>query len=113
CLPLFVGLGRSDLAGDEGIYSFGVDRILESGDWLVPKVSPFEDRPFLEKPPLKFWLVAAPIRLGFLPHNEFGLRFWDALFGGISFLYVFAVGRRLAGPVCGAVAVLTLFVQGS
>lgn len=113
CAPLFVGLGRSDLAGDEGIYSFGVDRILESGDWLAPKVSPFEDRPFLEKPPLKFWIVAAPIWLGLLPHNELGLRFWDALFGGISFLYVFAVGRRLAGPMSGAAAVLTLFVQGS
>jgi len=112
CLPLFIGLGRGDLFGDEGIYSFGVDRILESGDWLAPKVSPFEDRPFLEKPPLKFWIVAAPIRLGLLPHNEFGLRFWDALFGGISFLYVFALGCRLAGPVCGAVAVLTLFAHG-
>ena len=24
-----------DLFGDEGIYSFGVDRMLESGDWLA------------------------------------------------------------------------------
>ena len=36
---------------------------------------------FLEKPPLKFWIVAAPIRAGLLPHDEFGLRFWDAVFG--------------------------------
>ena len=32
CLPLFVGLGRTDVGHDEAIYSFGVDRILEIGD---------------------------------------------------------------------------------
>ncbi|HEY7170185.1 MAG TPA: hypothetical protein VH417_05010 [Vicinamibacterales bacterium] len=112
CLPLFVGLGRADLETDEAIYSFAVDRILEIGDWLQPKSSPSETAVFLEKPPLKFWIVAAPIRAGVLPHDEFGLRFWDALFGGAAFLYVFALGVMLAGPVCGAVAVLILFVHG-
>src|SRR6185436_8454504 len=47
-----------------------------------------------------------------LPHDEFGLRFWDAVFGGVSFLYVFLIGSLLAGPVCGGVAVLLLFVHG-
>ena len=112
CLPLFVGLGRTDVGHDEAIYTFAVDRILEIGDWLTPKSSPHEDEAFLEKPPLKFWIVAAPIRLGLLPHNEFGVRFWDALFGGVAFVYVFLIGVRLAGPVCGAVALLVLFVHG-
>jgi 4-amino-4-deoxy-L-arabinose transferase-like glycosyltransferase len=111
CLPLFVSLGRSDLQGDEAIYSFGVDRMLEIGDWLLPRSSPSETAVFLEKPPLKFWIVAAPIRLGLLPHDDFGLRFWDAVFGSAAFLYVFGIGRRLAGSVCGAVAVLVLFVH--
>jgi 4-amino-4-deoxy-L-arabinose transferase-like glycosyltransferase len=108
-VPLFVGLGKADLQTDEAIYSFSVDRILESGDWLVPKSSPNEDWAFLEKPPLKFWIVAAPIRLGLLPLNEFSLRVWDAVFGSAAFLYVFAIGSLLAGPVCGAVSVLVLF----
>jgi 4-amino-4-deoxy-L-arabinose transferase-like glycosyltransferase len=111
CLPLFVGLGRTDVGHDEAIYTFAVDRILESDDWLAPRSSPHEDEAFLEKPPLKFWIVAAPIRLGLLPHNEFGTRFWDALFGAIAFGYVLAIGARLAGPVCGAVACLLLFVH--
>jgi 4-amino-4-deoxy-L-arabinose transferase-like glycosyltransferase len=111
CLPLFVGLGRTDVGHDEAIYTFAVDRILEIGDWLTPKSSPHETEAFLEKPPLKFWIVAAPIRLGLLPHNEFGTRFWDALFGAVAFGYVFAIGSRLAGPVCGAVALLILFVH--
>ena len=86
-------------------------RILETGDWLVPKSSPFEDAPFLEKPPLKFWIIAAGIKSGLLPHNEFGLRFWDALFGSVAFFYVFLIGRRLAGPICGVTAVLILFIH--
>jgi 4-amino-4-deoxy-L-arabinose transferase-like glycosyltransferase len=111
CLPLFVGLGRTDVGHDEAIYSFSVDRILEAGDWLEPKSSPSNTAVFLEKPPLKFWIVAAPIRLGLLPHSEFGIRFWDAAFGSAAFLYTFAIGTLLAGPVCGAVAVLILFVH--
>jgi 4-amino-4-deoxy-L-arabinose transferase-like glycosyltransferase len=112
CLPLFIGLGRTDLENDEAIYSFAVDEILANGDWLNPRLSPDINNVFLEKPPLKFWIVAAPIRLGLLPHDEFGLRFWDALFGAIAFLYVFALGRRVGGPVCGAIAVMVLFVYG-
>lgn len=111
CFPLFIGLDRADLETDEAIYSFAVDRILEVGDWLEPKSSPSETDVFLEKPPLKFWLVAAPIKLGLLPHTEFGLRFWDAVCGGLAFVYVLAIGTLLAGPVCGAVAVLLLFVH--
>ncbi|CAN5842791.1 hypothetical protein BH24ACI5_BH24ACI5_19590 [soil metagenome] len=111
CVPLFVGLGSTDLDNDEAIYSYAVDSILKTGDWLSPRSSPNEDVTFLEKPPLKFWIVAAPISLGLLPHNEFGLRFWDALFGAVAFAYVFLIGRRLAGPVCGAMALLVLFAH--
>ena len=110
CLPLFIGLGDVDLQGDEAGHSFSVDRILETGDWMVPKSSPHLDWAFLEKPPLKFWIVAAGILAG-LPHNEFGLRFWDPVFAGIAFLYVFAIGRRMSNSVCGAAAVMLLFVH--
>jgi 4-amino-4-deoxy-L-arabinose transferase-like glycosyltransferase len=112
CIPLFIGLGRTDLENDEGIYSFAVDEILINGDWLNPRSSPDDDVVFREKPPLKFWVLAAPIRFGLLPHDEFGLRFWDALFAGIAFVYVFAIGRQLAGPLCGFVAVAFLFGYG-
>lgn len=111
CLPLFVGLRSLDLETDEAIYSFGVERILVDGQWMQPKSSPSDTAVFLEKPPLKFWIVAGPIKLGLLPNDEFGLRFWDAVMGAIAFAYVFAIGSRLAGPVCGGVAVLLLFVH--
>src|SRR5262245_34720832 len=90
CLPLFAGLDRRDLMDDEAIYSFSVDVMVKDGDWLTPKRSPNEHEAFLEKPPLKFWMIAAPMRWGWLPRNEFGMRFWDALMASVAFLYVFA-----------------------
>lgn len=112
CLPLFFGLRGFDLENDEAIYSYSVDRILESREWLTPRTIPYDDA-FLEKPPLKFWLTAAPIRAGILPHDEFGLRFVDAAMAAVAFVYVFALGVRLSGPLCGFVAVLVLFTVDS
>jgi 4-amino-4-deoxy-L-arabinose transferase-like glycosyltransferase len=109
CVPLFVGLGRTDMENDEAIYSYAVDGILRTGDWLNPPLSP-GDWTFLEKPPLKFWFVAAPIAAGLLPHREIGMRAWDVIFGAVAFLYVFAIGRRLSGPLCGFIAVMVLFL---
>jgi 4-amino-4-deoxy-L-arabinose transferase-like glycosyltransferase len=110
CIPLFVGLDRSDMENDEAIYSYAVDSILTSGNWLNPLLSPFSNNVFLEKPPLKFWIVAAPIATGVFPHSHWALRFWDALFGSLAFIYVFLIGRRLGGPLCGFVAVFLLFI---
>lgn len=107
-VPLLFNLNDPDLRNDEAIYSYAVDRILETGDWVTPRSIP-SDWAFFEKPPLKFWMVATGITSGWLPHNEFGLRFFDALFGGIAFLYIFALGRRLAGTIAGLAAALVTF----
>ena len=108
CVPLFVGLDRWDLRSDEAIYSYSVDRILETGDWLTPR-SIEVDGPFLEKPPLKFWMVAALMKLGVVPRDELGMRFLDAVMGALGFIYVYLFGARLGGAVCGLAATLTLF----
>ena len=110
CAPLFAGLDRWDLRSDEAIYSYSVDRILETGEWLTPR-SIEVDGPFLEKPPLKFWMVAALMRVGLVPQNEFGMRFLDALFGAMAFVYVYLFGARLGGTLCGLAASLTLFTS--
>jgi 4-amino-4-deoxy-L-arabinose transferase-like glycosyltransferase len=106
-VPLFAGLGLTDLASDEAIYSYAVARTLESGEWMTPKTIP-TDIPFLEKPPLKIWLVAGAMTVGLTPIDEVGMRVFDALFGMAAFGYIVAFGWRLAGPVCGAVALLVL-----
>jgi 4-amino-4-deoxy-L-arabinose transferase-like glycosyltransferase len=111
CVPLFLGLGRTDFENDESIYSFAAEVMVKHGDWLTPKSLPSETDPFLEKPPLKIWMVAAPIYLGWLPANEFGERVVDALMGALAFLYVFGIGRKLGGPVAGLAAVAVLFAH--
>ena len=107
-VPLCVGLREPEMRSDEAIYSYAVERMLETGDWLTPRSIP-TDEPFVEKPPLKFWLVAAGMAAGVLPHDEAGMRMLDALFGAVGFLYVYLLGRRLAGVACGVAALLVLF----
>src|SRR5690349_22155699 len=85
CVPLFLGLDRTDLDNDEAIYSFVVETMLKDGDWLTPKSIPSETAAFLEKPPLKFWITYVPMRLGLLPQGEFGLRFMDAAMSTLAF----------------------------
>ena len=108
CAPMFMGLAQWEMRSDEAIYSYAVDRILETGEWLTPRAIP-EDNPFYEKPPLKFWLVAGAMRLGLLPANDAGMRGLDALAAAIAFLYLDVSGCRLGGPVAGVTAVLALF----
>jgi 4-amino-4-deoxy-L-arabinose transferase-like glycosyltransferase len=100
------------MGSDEAIYSYAVERILETGDWLTPRSIP-SDEPFFEKPPLKFWMVAGAIRAGALPLSDGGMRALDAIFGVAAFAYVYLLGVRLAGPVCGVTSALLLFAFGA
>ena len=108
CAPMFSGLAQWEMRSDEAIYSYAVDRILETGEWLTPRSIP-GDGPFYEKPPLKFWLVAGAMRLGLLPANDAGMRGVDALAAAAAFLYLYVIGCRLGGPVAGVTSVLALF----
>ncbi len=108
--PLFRGLGEADMENDEALHTMVAESIVTTGDWMTPHTYvPYLSPDFVEKPPLKFWLVAAPLRAGLLPNDESGVRVWDALFGAIAFLYVFAFGRLAGGPWCGLSAALVLF----
>jgi len=66
CLALFVPtLFRGFMNPDETRYAEIAREMAESGDWVVPRLNYV---PFLEKPPLTFWLVAASIKaFGFHP----------------------------------------------
>jgi 4-amino-4-deoxy-L-arabinose transferase-like glycosyltransferase len=107
-LALAVDLGSWDVENDEAIYTYAVERMIDTGDWMTPREIP-HDYAFLEKPPLKLWLVAAPIRLGLLPRTEVGFRAIDALLGAIAFGYVALLAYRLAGPAAAVASCLILF----
>ena len=108
CLPLFIGLREWDMRSDEAIYSYAVDRILETGEWLTPRSIP-TDLVFYEKPPLKFWLVAGGMRLGLLPMDDKGMRLLDVTLASIAFVYVYLLAWRLSGTVGAVVSVFVLF----
>ncbi len=106
-IPLFLGLDRQDIRNDEAIYTYASQRMVETGDWLTPRYVA-TDGLFLEKPPLKFWVVAGALSLGLIPNDPAGIRLVDAVFCAIAFGYIMALGWRVAGVVCGAVALVLL-----
>ena len=82
-LSVVGALSSRDLwAPDEPRYALVARTMLESGDWLVPRV---DGHPYAEKPPLVFWAVAAT----------------GAVFGGLT-----PVVARLPCALLAALAVL-------
>lgn len=98
----FATLGqRALIHPDEGRYAELSLGMLQSGDWITPRLNGIL---YFEKPVLQYWMGTLSF-MGF-GVNEFAARFWPALTG---FLAVAAVGwtaRRLWG--CGHYAALVL-----
>lgn len=98
---LLTRLGDHGLRGDEGFYGLVVADLLSSEDG--PRLT-LEGEPFLNKPPLAFWLMALSASLSTL--DEHALRLPGALVSlGLAGL-VFFVGRRRLGPGLAALATL-------
>lgn len=79
---------------DEGRYTDVAHHMVESGDWLVPRLEP--QRPHLTKPPLAYWAIAAGF--GTLGGNEWAARLPNALAFIATALLVLGIARRLALP---------------
>src|SRR5688572_29643099 len=75
---MFWELGADALTGDEAQYALVVQNIKRSGDWVY--VTPYPPTPYLQKPPLYFWLTAATYDL-FGGPGEFAYRAWSAACG--------------------------------
>jgi 4-amino-4-deoxy-L-arabinose transferase-like glycosyltransferase len=97
-----------DLEGDEAIYAGIVERMLAGASWASP---PDENGPFLEKPPLRSWIVAATMAAGLLRPTEGGHRAVDAFMGAGALLYVFFIAHRLGGLAAGVGAVFLAIAQ--
>lgn len=103
-LPLLlIGLDLSFLDPDEGLYGDIAREMLASGDWVVPA---FNGLPYVEKPPLYFWLSMLTLRLD--GAGEWALRIWSSLSALGTVLLAWRIGRRLYGPVAGVMAGLIL-----
>lgn len=78
---------------DEGMYAEIAREMATSGDWVVPR---FNGVPYVEKPPLVYWLTAGSyLALG---PTEFAARLWKVLpiLGTIALTMV--LGGRLISP---------------
>jgi 4-amino-4-deoxy-L-arabinose transferase-like glycosyltransferase len=86
----FYGLGSYGLLNNnEGLYASVAQEMLADGSWLVPHASHL---PYLEKPPLLYWLLAAAYSL--FGENAFAARFIPALSGALICVGLVAFARR-------------------
>lgn len=88
---------------DEAHYAQVAVEMARSGDFLVPT---FNGAPWLEKPPLTYWLMVGSQRV--LGASALALRLPAALGVALSALFVFVIGRRLLSASAGAWAMATL-----
>ena len=88
---------------DEGRYAEIPREMLATGDLVTPHLN---GTPYLDKPPLYYWLTAAAMRA--LGSNELACRFWSATLGLATILLVVAVGSDLRDRRTGVAAGIIL-----
>ncbi|MFN0109105.1 MAG: ArnT family glycosyltransferase [Blastocatellia bacterium] len=101
----FYGLGGLPFIGpDEPRYAQVAREMFISGDWVTTKLGGIN---WFEKPALTYWLSAAGYKL--FGENEFGARFFIAVFATIGALLVYGFGKRIRSARFGflSAAVLT------
>lgn len=93
-LPLVLGTPLLD--PDEGLHAAIAQEMVERGDWITPR---FLGQPFLDKPALFFWALAASLAgFGF---NEFAIKLPGLIFGALGALATARLARRMFGPTAG------------
>ncbi|MBP6823542.1 MAG: glycosyltransferase family 39 protein [Acidobacteria bacterium] len=101
----FYGLGSLPFIGpDEPRYAQVAREMFISGDWVTTKLSGIN---WFEKPALTYWLSATGYWL--FGENEFGARFFIAVFATVGVLLVYGFGKRIRSARFGflSAAVLT------
>jgi hypothetical protein len=101
----FLNLGRFELRGsDETRWTQVAREIVEGGDWISMH---YRGVHYWDKPPLFFWTIALSSYLwqGF---SSFSARFPSALFGTLTVLLVFLIGKGLYDSKTGFLSGLIL-----
>jgi 4-amino-4-deoxy-L-arabinose transferase-like glycosyltransferase len=99
--------GGPALGDHEALVAQCARQMRVSGDWVVPR---FQDTPFLRKPPLGYWLVAATSYLFAddpvtgLPVTAVVARLPSALAGLVTVLLIWKLALRMYGASVGRVA---------
>lgn len=94
--------GHGLLEPDEGRYAEIPREMLESGDFVTPKLNYVH---YFEKPVLHYWLTASSIAI--LGRNEFAVRLWPAVLALGGVLVTFLLARAMYGaPTANLAAVI-------
>lgn len=88
---------------DEGRYTEVAREMVRSGDWVTPRL---DGVPFLDKPPLFYWLEAAP--LAAFGTGPAAARLATALLGFAGCALVYAAGARIYGRRAGLLGAVVL-----
>ncbi|MHB0991568.1 MAG: ArnT family glycosyltransferase [Burkholderiales bacterium] len=102
-------VGHEPWKQDEN-YIFGiVYHMLQSGDWVVPQNA---GEPFMEKPPLYYWVAAglAWLNRNWLPLPD-GARLASGLFTSLTLLFTGLTARHCWGAGTGRYAVIALMAS--
>lgn len=87
---------------DEAIYGEIAREMIITGDYLHPRI---DFLPFMEKPPLFFWLQVVAMKIFGI--NEFAVRFPNAICGILTLLVLYTAGTRLVDRGFGLLWVLS------
>ncbi len=80
------------LEPDEGRYAQIPREMMQRGEWVVPLL---QDEPYLDKPPLMYWLVQASYHV--LGVHDWSARLVPAVAVHLGILATYLLGRRLVG----------------
>jgi outer membrane protein assembly factor BamB len=102
----FVNLGSGHLwATDEQTYAQWAFHMFKSGDYLTPWAFG-EVLMWIGKPPLFMWLMSLAYQV--FGVNNFAARFWSPVFGTLSLVLVFFLGKKLYNLPVGFISALVL-----
>jgi len=103
-LATIPGLGSTTFFDrDEGYYAECAREMAAGGNLFVPT---FSGKPWMEKPPLTYWAMAASMKL--LGYNEFAARLPSALAGLLAIWLTFRLAARMYSPSAGVIAAAML-----
>lgn len=93
---------RALITPDEGRYATLSLGMLQSGDWITPRLNGLL---YFEKPPLQYW--GGALAMAVLGVSEFSARLWSGLAGLLTLGLVGHTAHRLWGARTGRIALLT------
>jgi len=103
-IVLFFNLGKKSFwEPDEGRYAEISREMVESGDWLTPRLNYIKH---FDKPPITYWLIGSSFKL--LGQNEFAGHLPLVILGLGGVLITFSLGKRLFGIRCGFLSAISL-----